>query len=427
MISAERCVRKMLLFLQCVLPLVVAALPTRSHRCAPKPHEHYVATRGSDANDGSACRPWATIQHAADRASPGDTVLVDDGTYEQTVLVTRGGASGHPITFKSRHRWKAMVAPESANNNGNIFEIETGYVNVQDFEITGIANRAGNIARGIRSHNGYSDVNITGNKVHNLGNGACVSGAGIMSGANHSLITGNYIYDIGLPYSDKPHCPWQHGIYGAGNETGAYYANNVIFKIYQGYAVHLNDVAISNITFTNNTIFNVGNGDYGGAMVFECGGGTCDYLTFSNNVISNDRGSRSYGCFGETIARGSGGVFGSHNTFSNNMVDGSCPMSRNLWQSGNRDVNTVIADPHYVRYTGDEAGDYHLQSGSPAVHKARQKVGFTNKASTAWPPGTSNDGCVFAPLYDHDGLSRNEDAVDIGAYSAHPPESKSGN
>lgn len=410
-----------LLLLEWVLALLVAAVHSESGLCVTNPHEHYVSAAGSDSNEGSACHPWATIQRAADVARPGDTVLVQDGTYNQTVYVTRSGASGRPITFKSMHKWGAKLAPASGNSSGNVFEVESEYVNVQDFEITGSANRAGNIARGIRTHNRCSHVNITGNKVHNLGNGTCLSGAGIESGANNSLIAGNVIYQIGLPWSTRPVCGRQHGIYGVGSETGAYYANNIIFQIYQGYAIHLNDVAISNITFTNNTIFNVGNGQYGGAMVFGCAGGTCDYLTFSNNVISNDRGSQSYGCFGEVIAPGSSGVFGGHNTFSNNLVDGSCPMSKNLWQSGNRDVNTIIANPLYVNYTGDESGDYHLQPSSRTIQKGIQRVGLTNKASTSWPLNTSGDGSVFAPLYDYDGLLRDQRSVDIGAFNVHRP------
>lgn len=412
---------KVLLILQCA-PVLVAALPTRSGRCVAKPHEHYVATTGSDSNDGSACHPWATIQHAAEKAHPGDIIWVQDGTYNQTVLVTRGGSSGYPITFKSQHKWRAKLAPSAPNSNGNVFEVDAGYVNVVGFEVTGTANSAGNIAAGIRSHVNYPSVNIMGNKIHNLGNSTCQKGGGILSAAPHSMITGNYIYRIGLPYSSSPSCPYQHGIYGAGLEIGAYYANNVIFEVFQGLAVHLNDYGINNVTFTNNTIFNVGDGSYGGAMVFECGGGTCDYLTFSNNIISNMHTNQwSDGCFAELITSNSGGVFGTHNTFANNVVDSSCPMSINEWKSGNHDVNTIIANPLYVNYTGDETGDYHLRPSSLAKHKAAQKVGLTNKASTSWPRSTSNEGCVFAPRYDYDGLSRDQRAVDIGAYSAHRP------
>src|SRR6516165_5861514 len=53
----------------------------------------YVATNGSDANNGtSPTTPWATIQHA-DTASRtgGDCINVAPGTYQQTVLIQHGG------------------------------------------------------------------------------------------------------------------------------------------------------------------------------------------------------------------------------------------------------------------------------------------------------------------------------------------------
>ena len=42
-------------------------------------HSYYVATNGNDANSGGLDKPWRTIQHAADTAAAGDTVLVRGG------------------------------------------------------------------------------------------------------------------------------------------------------------------------------------------------------------------------------------------------------------------------------------------------------------------------------------------------------------
>ena len=43
--------------------------------------EYFVATDGCDAADGSAAKPWRTIQRAADAAQAGDTVTIRGGTY----------------------------------------------------------------------------------------------------------------------------------------------------------------------------------------------------------------------------------------------------------------------------------------------------------------------------------------------------------
>src|SRR5262245_30784568 len=42
---------------------------------------YYVSKTGSDDHDGSAARPWATLQHAATKAESGSTVHVLPGLY----------------------------------------------------------------------------------------------------------------------------------------------------------------------------------------------------------------------------------------------------------------------------------------------------------------------------------------------------------
>ncbi|NBC11363.1 MAG: hypothetical protein GVY24_06450 [Planctomycetes bacterium] len=58
-------------------------------------------TNASDQNDGSAERPFATIQAAAERVEPGDTVLIYEGVYRERVCPARGGEPDRPITFQA--------------------------------------------------------------------------------------------------------------------------------------------------------------------------------------------------------------------------------------------------------------------------------------------------------------------------------------
>ena len=53
----------------------------------------HVATTGSDQSDGSAHAPLRTINHAAQLAHPGDTVVVHAGVYREWVRPVRGGLS----------------------------------------------------------------------------------------------------------------------------------------------------------------------------------------------------------------------------------------------------------------------------------------------------------------------------------------------
>jgi len=55
--------------------------------------EYHVSARGKDAHDGSASKPLRTIQAAAEKAQPGDTIIVHEGVYRERVNPPRGGES----------------------------------------------------------------------------------------------------------------------------------------------------------------------------------------------------------------------------------------------------------------------------------------------------------------------------------------------
>ncbi|MEW9516568.1 right-handed parallel beta-helix repeat-containing protein [Streptomyces tubercidicus] len=62
---------------------------------------YYVATNGDDNAAGTSAAPLKTINKAAEKAQPGDTVLVRGGTYREEVIFPRGGTSDNVrITYK---------------------------------------------------------------------------------------------------------------------------------------------------------------------------------------------------------------------------------------------------------------------------------------------------------------------------------------
>jgi hypothetical protein len=62
----------------------------------------YVATTGSDSNPGTLSQPLRTIQAAADKVQPGQTVLVKGGVYyERVINLRRGGTPTAPVTFQA--------------------------------------------------------------------------------------------------------------------------------------------------------------------------------------------------------------------------------------------------------------------------------------------------------------------------------------
>ena len=67
-----------------------------------------MAPTGKDSNIGSSGSPWLTLQQAANSVHPGDTVMVESGSYKGFDVQTSGTAAA-PITFE------AAPAPPSSS------------------------------------------------------------------------------------------------------------------------------------------------------------------------------------------------------------------------------------------------------------------------------------------------------------------------
>ncbi len=66
---------------------------------------YYVATTGNNSNNGSAAAPWLTLQYAVDNVAPGDTILVQSGTYVGMRIEQSGTANS----------WLKVAAAAGAN------------------------------------------------------------------------------------------------------------------------------------------------------------------------------------------------------------------------------------------------------------------------------------------------------------------------
>lgn len=79
----------------------------------------YVDPGGNDANLGTdPASPLKTIQHAANISQAGDRILVQSGTYNENIIISRSGTSNSPIIFES--------AQQATNPGANPAKIEGG-------------------------------------------------------------------------------------------------------------------------------------------------------------------------------------------------------------------------------------------------------------------------------------------------------------
>ncbi|HEY6567878.1 MAG TPA: NPCBM/NEW2 domain-containing protein [Actinomycetota bacterium] len=136
--------------------------------------EFWVSTTGDDGADGSRSAPWATLQHAADTATPGVTVYVEEGTYAQRFEVMTSGRPGMPITFTTAPEAHVVLdgtTLEVPADQSAMVTIDGQHdVAIEGFDITGYASDvSGHVPVGIFITGASDTITIRGNHVHDMG------------------------------------------------------------------------------------------------------------------------------------------------------------------------------------------------------------------------------------------------------------------
>jgi hypothetical protein len=347
---------------------------------APPPpksaNNFWVATNGNDANAGTQAAPFRTIKKGVSAAKPDTTIHVMPGTYAESIKSTVDGTAAGRIRFVSETKWAAKIVPPSGSAADSAWDNRGAYVDIEGFEIDGTNFNGGTLWRqGIYSA-GTGSV-VRGNKVHHIahdksvytctnGGGAGIEGDSWYGGTNIDMIE-NVVYDVGYLG-----CTFVQGIY---QTAPGKVINNVVTR--GGAAcIHLWHDA-NHIDIVNNTVVEcpigilVGGGDYVHTS------GPADYVNVFNNIVVNSK-----------MGIDEQGQTGTHNVYANNLLFGNTTN----WslQNGLAATSTLLVDPRFTSLAG---GDYHLQTGSPAIN-----AGTTTRA----------------PAYDFDGKMRSQ--PDIGAF-----------
>jgi len=310
----------------------------------------YVATTGSDANAGKQDSPFATLAHADAVACAGDTIHVAPGTYQVAapaarsagIRTVKSGTATERVKFVSDVRWGAKIV---VSGIGIGWHSKGAYVDIEGFDISG-TGRIGILAEGGNEY-------IANNFVHDLAvSGGCNGAGGAAIDAwgrrGGAVIDSNLVRNIGLQWVAGRTCNTVQGIYVASPNNRI--SNNVISGV---ASVGINSWhGATASTIVNNTIFNskmgivVGHGDSGATAA-----GTSNNYVANNIIYANGYGISEMG------------KIGVDNRYVNNLVSAN----DTNWRVGGEVTGTISADPLFVNYQTNGAGDYRLRDESPAT------------------------------------------------------------
>ncbi len=298
--------------------------PTPTDRIPEGNNTYYVAAEASSDNfDGSEENPFASLQHAADLAEPGDVIVVRGGEYRQTERIqirasSDGTGSSHgteeaPIIVINYPGEEPVFDFEGQELGNHGFRLDTNYWHVIGLTI----KNAGHNGFGLEgNHNRVERLVITGSKDTGLHVGGL---------AAHNLIMNCDSYrnfnDTRDPIGNRA-----DGFAAKGDRIGEgnlFYGNRAWENSDDGFDFW---EAENTVTLYNNWSFGNGNPDvFGNPEDFQGGGNgfklgrsernTGNHVVYRNMAFDNRFGNAAKGFDQNSNA---GRILLAHNTAYNN-------------------------------------------------------------------------------------------------------------
>jgi parallel beta-helix repeat protein len=399
---------------------------------------YYVATTGSDSNEGTEAQPWRTLQHAVNTVMPGDTILIKSGAYVGC-RIGRSGLPGAVCTLKADAGATALVnAPGPSNRHSSIIEVEnfdetvsfwviegfevagaprygidlrdTDHITIQncfvhDSAVTGIFlafsynpliqfnESSTNGEHGIYQSNSGDHPTIRSNRLHHNfraglhmnGDRNFTPGDGLISFA---LVEKNIIYENGTGGGSGINCD---GV------TDSLIRNNLLYNNRASgislYAVDGSEGSSRNRVF-NNTIVMPSNGRW----CINIPASTEGQLNPTGNIVKNNILYTSHTFRGSitTYSNSTPGFESDFNIVVNRFSTdgGSTNMTLAQWQAFGHDAHSFTATPGDL-FVNPSANDYRLKTGSPAINAGTSLADVTDDLDGILrPQGAAYDtGC----------------------------------
>lgn len=281
---------------------------------------------GSDSNPGTEAQPWATLQHAASRVQPGDTIRVRTGNYAGAQFTTSGSAA-QPIVLEAAPGASPAITADNPRTPDGINLEGASYMTVRGFTVNG-RTRAG-----IRAVT-CDHVTISNNRMDQNGRWGILTGF-----CDDLLIEGNVTSRSAA----------EHGIYVSNSGDRPVIRRNTSWGN-RANGIHMNgdaeqggDGVISNAVVEANLIYGNGQGGGGSGINMD---GVRDSL-IRNNLIHASHAS------GISLYRIDGGQPSSGNRVLANTVlvasDGRWALNIQDGSGGNIVRNNILWNAHGSR------------------------------------------------------------------------------
>jgi hypothetical protein len=178
---------------------------------------------GATGSVGAATVLTDDPQSAIDDADPGDTVVVEDGTYAGTLTV-----DVPDLTVRAEN-YRGSVVKGGDRTDGPAVSIEADGVTFGGFEVTFPGGLLG-----IKIQSGYDDCTVRGNFVTDVGPVGRLGATGIIGGGPHDglAVTGNVVQNVTNEINEESGFPTVNGIFvddeGSGTLTDSTIADNTV-------------------------------------------------------------------------------------------------------------------------------------------------------------------------------------------------------
>jgi hypothetical protein len=395
---------------------------------------YYVATDGSNSNNGSFDAPWATISYGAEQLSPGDVLYIRGGTYTGVVDISASGASSDDIYIMAYPNETPVIDGQGnvPANWGYLLRLSGDYITISGLEVThsasvgvGVAGQHITVDGFYVHHSWDGGILVTG--AHNIVENSEAwwnstkreygEGSGYWSWGMSAVETNDVTFR-----NNHVHENWGEGI-GPFRCTNIVVEDNLIYDNFSGN-LYLNNIDTAIVR--RNTVYGIPNStiEQGGAsspgipLAMEDASPPLRNLTIINNIVYDTPTGGIYK-WGSTPLQDS---LIAHNTV---IVPRDYAFRvQNASHSGNTVVNNIFSES-YLTSSGFDC-DYNLWTeGAPSAAQGPNDLtgnaGFVDSANNDYHLTSSSvaiDAGTNAGINDDkDGNTRPQGSgFDMGAY-----------